>query len=195
MRRITSYVREHPVGSGLAALIGIAVLSFGIYWFGPQYLFIDREVDEALPSVAPVADTSGGDEGGDEQGQEGAADGDAEAQAAPVTLAEGAFRDLAHASDGTARLIELSDGSRFVRFEDFSVDNGPDLFVYLSAAPASASPGELGAAFVNLGALKGNIGNQNYELGKNVDPAGYRSVVIWCRRFSVAFAVAPLEVG
>lgn len=84
---------------------------------------------------------------------------------------------------GTANII--SDGSkRFLRFEDdFKSDNGPDLKVYLRA-----DDGEI----INLGELKGNIGSQNYEVDLNVNLDKFNTVEIWCERFSVGFAEAPL---
>jgi hypothetical protein len=81
-----------------------------------------------------------------------------------------------------------------VRFEDFEVENGPDLRVYLSRADADAPQRELAGDFVDLGDLKGNIGDQNYLVPGSVDLTRYRSAVVWCRRFSVGFAVAPLHV-
>ena len=89
----------------------------------------------------------------------------------------------------------LSDGSdqRFLRFEDFATDNGPDLNVYLSTAPPDAPAGDFDDDFVDLGDLKGNIGSQNYEIPADVDLDRYRSVVIWCVRFGVAFGAAELS--
>ena len=48
------------------------------------------------------------------------------------------------------------------------------------------------AGFVELGPMKGNIGDQNYEIPATVDLASYRTVTIWCKRFSVNFGSAPL---
>ena len=73
---------------------------------------------------------------------------------------------------------------------NFEVDNGPDLRVYLVAGPARDESGV--DDFEDLGALKGNQGNQQYELPSGVDLERYSTVVIWCRAFSVNFARAPL---
>jgi hypothetical protein len=90
----------------------------------------------------------------------------------------------------------LNDGTeqRFLRFEDFATDNGPDLNVYLTTADADADAGEFGVSgqFVDLGDLKGNIGEQNYEIPSDVDLEEFDTVVIWCVRFGVAFAAADL---
>ena len=110
-----------------------------------------------------------------------------------VRLVEGTFIDRSHPTEGVA--VVLNDGTqqRFLRFEDFATDNGPDLNVYLSSAPADASAGEFDDDFVDLGDLKGNIGAQNYEIPTDVDLNRHSTVVIWCVRFSVAFGVAELS--
>ena len=110
-----------------------------------------------------------------------------------VRLAEGAFIDRSHPTEGVA--VVLNDGTqqRFLRFEDFATDNGPDLNVYLSSAPADASAGEFDDDFVDLGDLKGNVGAQNYEIPTDVDLSHHSTVVIWCVRFSVAFGAAELS--
>ena len=78
---------------------------------------------------------------------------------------------------------------RFLRFESFATDNGPDLNVYL----VNSSAGGV-SDFIDLGNLKGNIGDQNYEIAPGVDLSTYDTVVIWCVRFSVAFGDATLGV-
>jgi hypothetical protein len=88
--------------------------------------------------------------------------------------------------------VERADGRRVLRLEGLDVEDGPDLFVYLSAAPAGSAEDAFDDDFVNLGRLKGNQGNQNYELPDDLTASRYRSVVIWFRRFSVGFAVAPV---
>ena len=74
------------------------------------------------------------------------------------------------------------------------MENGPDLRVYLSEARAEAED-DLADQFLDLGALKGNIGDQNYALPEGTDVSDYKSAVVWCRRFSVGFAVAPVDVS
>ncbi len=123
-----------------------------------------------------------------------AASGAEETSASPqvVRLVEGVFIDRNHPTEGTA--VVLNDGTqqRFLRFEDFATDNGPDLNVYLSAAAADAPEGALDDDFVDLGDLKGNIGAQNYEIPTSVDLSRHGTVVIWCVRFGVAFGTAAL---
>ncbi len=118
-----------------------------------------------------------------------------EMPAEPVVLAQGSFIDIdpIHGAVGSATIYELPDGSRVLRFEDFRSKNGPDLHVYLSTeAPTSTFAG-LGDNEVHLGALKGNVGNQNYEIPAEVDLSQYRSVVIYCVPFHVIFSTAEFS--
>jgi hypothetical protein len=94
--------------------------------------------------------------------------------------------DGVHEAEGLAKEISLEDGRQFVRFENFKVTNGPDLFVYL-ATDKSASD------FVDLGRLKANNGNQNYQIPPGTDLSKYNTVVIWCKAFSVLFGSAELK--
>lgn len=100
----------------------------------------------------------------------------------------------AHSGEGTANVI--TNGTQtFLRFEDdFAIDNGPDLNVYLVRGTDAAGPaGTFDDDFIDLGDLKGNIGAQNYELPAGIDIAEYDTVVIWCVRFGVAFNAANLS--
>lgn len=104
-----------------------------------------------------------------------------------TVLSQGAFSGLlGHNAEGTAQLIETN-GKQYVRFEDdFRVTNGPDLFVYFG------KDGHY-VAEANLGALKGNVGGQNYEVPTNIDPKNYNEVWVWCRAFSVPFGKVILK--
>jgi hypothetical protein len=192
------------------AVVGVAYLAFGV--FGVHTLFIDDKVDEdgpvfnsgiaaaaPLETLAPVS-------------EEPSASTEPEASAAPAgatpvteapvaeapapqigTLAEGTFIPRGrYSGEGTA--VVLNDGSeqRFVRFENFSTDNGPDLRVYLSASDANADSATFDDDFIDLGVLKGNIGDQNYEIPPDVDLSVYDTVVVWCVRFSTPFTAADL---
>ena len=103
-------------------------------------------------------------------------------------VAQGEFYDIAHEGMGTATVYRLADGSLVLRFENFEVLNGPDLHVYLAPQnPVLDTVGiELEGA-IDLGQLKGNIGDQNYELPADFDPAEFPSIVIWCQPFRVPF--------
>ncbi len=117
------------------------------------------------------------------------------AQAQPTVLATGSFQgaDAVHRGEGKALLVRLPDGQRFLRFEQFRVTNGPDLYVYLSGHPAPRNRAQLheGAAH-EVAVLKGNVGNQNYALPADLDLSKFKSAVIYCKRFSVIFATAEL---
>ena len=109
-----------------------------------------------------------------------------------IVEASGSFVDRSHPTEGSALVLGDSSGQRFLRFEDFRTDNGPDLNVYLSAAPTDAPAGEFDNDFVDLGDLKGNVGSQNYEIPVGLDLDHYSTVAIWCVRFGVVFGVAEL---
>ena len=157
-------------------LAGAAFLLFVFAYFEPQKLVIDDRVSEALPPAAA----------------EGPAPSSRKAIATVRTLTDAEFRSYEHATSGRARVLAYPDGRRYVRFEDFRTSNGPALKVYLSAAPATGPAGTFDDRYVDLGDLKGNIGTQNYAIPRDVRLGGYRSVVVWCKRFGVAFAAAPL---
>lgn len=107
----------------------------------------------------------------------------------PITISAGRFigvNDGVHNAEGIAKIITLQDGSHIVRLEDFRSTNGPDLYVYLSTDKGNSD-------FVGLGRLKGNVGNQNYEIPEGTDLSKYDNVLIWCQAFSVLFGSAELK--
>ena len=187
-------VRRHPARWGVTAIVAGGLIAFVLYWFAPWNLFVDRRVDEAIP-IAPrvVADDATADE--DAGTAAGVADSDEDAERSePVTLASGEFRSLEHGTTGAAVVLEIEDGSRFLRLEGLETSNGPDLRVILTDQPMSKDwhvwdDGE----YLDLGALKGNVGSSTYAIPNDLDLAGFETAVIWCRRFSVGFGVAPLE--
>ena len=110
----------------------------------------------------------------------------------PVAERSGTFISREHGTTGSATVYRLGDGRRVLRLEDLDTSNGPTLVVYLSANPADGPNGAFDDGYIDLGGLKGNIGDQNYEIPDDIDPGQYRSVVIWCDRFNVAFGAAEL---
>lgn len=114
----------------------------------------------------------------------------AETSGGGTVIAAGEFQgaDEFHFGSGRASIVDTGGGTFTLRFSDFSVRNGPDLFVYVSPDAAGYADGA-----VELGGLKATDGAFEYMLPSTVDPAQARSVVIWCRAFSVQFAVAALE--
>ena len=177
-------VRRHPGRWAVAAAVAAGLVAFALWWFTPWNLFVDRRVDESLPSAgAGSLDEPAGATNTPEAGT-----GDT------VTLARGELRDLAHATSGTILVVELEDGSRFLRLEDLDTTNGPDLRVILTDQPLSDDTGAWDdGELVDLGPLKGNLGSSNYELPADLDLSRFQTAVIWCRRFSVGFGVASLD--
>jgi hypothetical protein len=197
---VLSSVRRHRgrwVGAGAAAA---AAVGFALYWFAPWNLVVDRRVDEALPGVDVDADATEDAADADEPAADpdepaaGTDEPDDDPVARRTTLAGGTFADLEHATSGSVVVIELEDGSRFLRLEDLDTSNGPDLRVLLSDQPLSTDWDVWDdGVHVDLGALRGNLGSSNYELPDDLDLSAFRTAVIWCRRFTVGFGVAPLE--
>ena len=177
------YVRAHPGRAALLATTGLVMAVAGFIWFEPHKLFIDERIDEGLPAAAtrtsPAAPAASPSE---------------EPAPPPSTLAQGSFRSLEHRTTGVARIVELPDGGLVLRFEGLDTSNGPDLRVYLSEIPAGDDWHAYGERFVDLGDLKANQGNQNYDIPRGTDLSAVRSAVIWCRRFEVGFGVAGLRV-
>lgn len=150
-------------------IVAVAVLGVGWYLFRPERLFINATVNEGFPPTATAAGSA-------------------------ANLAEGAFHGVAHNGVGTATIHQLSDGKRILRFTNFETSNGPDVRVYLVATDdANDNESVTKAGFVDLGALKGNIGDQNYDVPADLDLEKYRAVTVWCRRFGVNFATAALR--
>ena len=103
-------------------------------------------------------------------------------------------QDSIHRGSGTAIIYRGPDGSLLLRLENFSVTNGPDLHVYLSPHHNPDRGSQVRATgYVDLGELKGNLGNQNYPIPAGVDIGIQQSVVIYCVPFSVVFSVAMLQ--
>jgi hypothetical protein len=156
----------------LCIAAGVLVVAIGWYLFRPELIFINRTVNETLPS-AVVQQT---------------------ATTMPMVLSQGHFHGVSHATRGVATILHLADGKRVLRFTEFETSNGPDVQVYLvAAADAHDNETVTRAGFITLGGLKGNIGDQNYALPADVDLNTYQAVTVWCRRFGVNFATAPLS--
>lgn len=111
----------------------------------------------------------------------------------PMALLQGQFNgvDRIHYATGGAIIYQLADGQRILRFENFNAANGPDLRVILSSNPTVHETRDLGE-YVELGKLKGNTGNQNYDIAADLELSKYPVVVIYCKPFHVVFATATL---
>ncbi len=163
-----------------------AVALVVLVWFQPQKLVIDERVDDAIPvATAPPA------AGARDQALPGSTT-EPPASLEPVELARGELGSLDHSTSGVSRLLALADGRRILRLEDLDASNGPDLYVYLTANPADGEEAGFDDDYVNLGRLKGNQGDQNYEVPAELDLASPGTVVIWSDRFNSAFGAADL---
>jgi hypothetical protein len=179
-RPLRSLLGRHRKATIIAAVLMVGLVVFVLVWFEPQQALLNTTVQEALPGARPTASPiPGGSTPSPGSGQSS-------------VVASGRFRSLEHGTSGRALLVRLADGKVLLRFEDLDTLNGPDLRVYLSEVPAGGGAHAYGEHFVDLGQLKGNKGNQNYVVPKNIDLTRFKSAVIWCRRFTVGFGVAPL---
>jgi hypothetical protein len=154
--------------TGLGALVIVVVAPIAWYLLSP--LFIDRRAQED-PAVASSA-------------------------VAGTVVARGTFGevDAIHKGEGHAVLTRLTDGRYSLRFEAFRVTNGPDLYVYLSGHPSPRSSAQLHEITdLEVATLKGNVGDQSYELPAGFDPARYKSAVVYCKRFTTVFSTAELR--
>lgn len=148
-------------------------IGIGIYYTGVYTYFIENKVNEELP----------------EMNQENRQ----QILIEPKILKQGDFidADFFHKGKGRAIILGYPDGKKILRFENFEIINGPDLYIYLSQT--TAPTGDLGSLgnYIDLGRLKGNIGDQNYELTEDIND--FKSVVIWCKKFGVLFPYAVLK--
>ncbi len=148
----------------IAGLIGF--VAGNLFWYLASPLWIDQVVSESDASTAES-----------------------------TLIATGAFSDAdrSHKGTGVASLYRSANGSRVLRLTEFEVTNGPDLEVWMVKGSAIQTSKDVKESeWVSLGALKGNIGDQNYDVPAEVDWAEYSNVVIWCEQFGVLFSPAAL---
>lgn len=178
------------------AAVGVVAAVVVLVVFQPWKLFVDDVVDEALPGAVASAPASVAPSSEPASPSEPAAPSPT-AAAAPVELARGTFVTHEHETTGSVRLLDLPDGTRVLRIEGLDTSNGPDLRVWLSDQPVLE--GRDGwfvfddGAYLELGRLKGNVGNQNYVVPPGTDLESLTSVSIWCARFAVSFGAAALD--
>ncbi len=153
----------------ILAAVGLPVLIGGWWTFRPEKLWINQKVNEP----APFASTTD-----------------------PQPLYTGRLEGKAHETSGRATIYKTADGKEYLRLTDFSTSNGPDVHVLLSRSDDESLKQEIVKGqldSVELGPLKGNQGDQNYDLPGSVDLQKYDAVVIYCERFHAVFGVARLE--
>src|SRR2546430_8655401 len=174
-------IRTSRLAQAGLALVLVAAGAFG--WWTISPLFLATTLQEDLPgrvtvTVAPTASAA-----------------DTTLPSAvptrPKILAMGELQrvDELHRGTGPVSLVELG-GKTFLRFENVAIQNGPDLHVYLARGMGGAYDG---GRDLYLGALKATNGSFNYELPAGVAVADYKSVVVWCRAFTVLFTWADLR--
>ena len=188
-----------PLGATFVLVAGGAGVILGLP------LITDEVVEEDVVRVES-SDTSSADSETDAEANDADADADGAAEetanedtdegvteaapAGPTEVASGVFESRVHPGEGTATLIDTADGSTVLTLTDFATDNGPDLLVYLVPADAPADSVD---GFVDLGPLRGNIGDQQYDVPSDVDAGEGWRVVVWCRAFAVNFTEATLS--
>lgn len=173
-------------------LLGAALLAVLLYLFQPWALFTVTTVNDPLPGAAAAEPPPV--ESAPPLVRPPASSPPVSTPPATVALTTpGAFRSFEHRTSGTAQLLRLPDGSALLRLTGLSTSNGPDLRVWLSSRAVEAAADADQGAWLELSGLKGNRGDQNYAVPAGADVSRYASVVLWCRRFSVAFGAAPLR--
>ena len=149
--------------------LGATAVIVGWAAFRPELLFVNRKVSEMFPGLGTAASP-------------------------PPALLTGRFHGVAHQTHGVASLYQLPDGGRVLRLTDFQTSNGPDVRVYLIVAPdATNNDTVTNRGFIEVSRMKANEGDQNYPLPADLDLSRYHAVTIWCDRFRVNFATAPLS--
>ncbi|MBJ8099738.1 DM13 domain-containing protein [Bacillus cereus group sp. N11] len=161
--------------------IGVFIIVVGMLWslFRPEKLFIDKQVNEALPQTEMQSMKT-------KQTQEQVQD-----QVQDQVISAGQFQNGVHETTGTATIYQLADGKRVLRLSNFSTSNGPDVRVVLVPTDRLKNNEDVkNHQYIELGKLKGNKGDQNYEIPEGIDVSTYGSVSVWCKRFNENFGVA-----
>lgn len=174
----------------------IVAVAFGVamYLFQPWRAFTTVEVNEAVP-VAAAPSTSVPSTGAPltSAPPTTAAPATTAPVAGPQVLTSGNFVTHEHETTGKVRVLQLADGKRVLRIEDLNTSDGPDLRVWLSDQKVTKNWFNLDdGKWLELGELKGNKGNANYAIPDSADLEKFKSVTIWCKRFSVSFGAAAL---
>jgi hypothetical protein len=188
------YFRGRPalrlVAGATYAAVLLGTVAIG-YWTGFRDTVVDENVVEATARASAAERDRGLAEGTPPGAPEGnASQGNGASKHAPVELARGEFAGAdGHAGSGIATVVQGPSGQRTLTFTEFDVDPGVDVDVYLVPGDGSDVSDR-----VELGNLKGNVGNQQYEIPADADLNRYGTVVLWCKPFTVRIAVAELDV-
>lgn len=206
----------------IVGVIIVIVAAVGLVITEPWTYFVVNEVDEAFPSLSAeqrdainnmpddqknellamaednpemAEDVAVAQIGDDTVVPKDEQDMPEDMPAEPLVLKSGSFItiDPVHGAEGTATIYELPDGNRVLRFEDFTSTNGPELHVILSKEIPTSTFAGVGEDMIDLGLLKGNVGNQNYDIPDDIDLDEYQSIVIYCVPFGVVFSSADVS--
>lgn len=181
----------------ISGAIAVPVMAIGVWLTAP--LIFDKEISEEFPMSADAVipdDMTAEEVEAEMEDAAGQPNNEAEddmMDGEPVVLLTGEFMDADdfHMGSGTATVYELEDGSFVLRLEDLDVTNGPDLHVLLVPHQNPTSGDDIDG-YIDLGSLKGNLGDQNYEIPIEVDPTEFGSVMIYCQPFHVIFSTASI---
>ena len=183
--------RRHPGRTSFLVAIA-ASLALPLTWYLASPIWIRTSLVEADPTAVPVASTPSAAVASTPPPTSApttsATPSPTAAPFAPSTVATGEFEgtDEFHFGRGTASVIEIEPDRYHLRLDDFSIRNGPDLYVYLST-----DAGDYARDALELGRLKATDGSFGYDVPQGADIGRFRSVIIWCKQFSHLFAVAP----
>ena len=166
--------------------------AFGLYWFQPWKLVTDTVVAERLTTI----ETPAGPDSSSPPASTAARSPDDTPRTQSVLVSSGDFISHEHETSGSARIVRDQAGRHRLELVGLATSNGPDLRVWLTDQPVLE--GRAGwhvfddGRWVELGQLKGNRGDQGYDIPADVDLSELTSVSIWCKRFAVSFGAAPL---
>ena len=193
--------RKHWAKIGLGAWLVLMVPAFWLAWWLGSPLFIDDVANEEFPLTASATVHENVTRSEAESMMEIAAKLEspmeepmtsAMGSISSVSLITGNFRDEGRVCRGSGRatIYQLEDETNILRLEDLDVTNGPDLHVLLMVDSEGRDKGQ---GYIDLGKLKGNIGNQNYPIPDDLVVSDYHAVMIYYQPFHVVFSTAPLE--
>ncbi len=187
------YLWRHRTASAMIGAPALVVAIFaGNYLLSPLWerSFLEEESPLSVLAASPTASVPVASTPSAATNPPAEVDDGKVVQLAAGVTHQGEFEgtDAFHFGRGQALIIRTDDGSYILRFENFSIRNGPDLFVYLSEDPDGKKVSEE----LNLGDLKATDGAFNYEIPDSVDLSLIKSAVVWCRQFGVLFAYAEL---
>jgi Electron transfer DM13 len=161
-----SFFRRHRT---LTIVVGLLALAGGWFLFRPEKLFINQKVNEAAPFNSSSSE---------------------------LPVYTGVLASKLHETSGRATIYRTQNGAMSLHLTGFHTSNGPDVHVVLAASSDPAlqaiTPGKA-LESIEIGALKGNEGDQEYVLPAHLDLTRYNTIAIYCERFRAVFGTAKLD--